>query len=167
MKHIFIFILAVPLLFAACTKNDRCPYSESGAAASTSERTYLKDYLAANSLVAVEHSSGVFYTVTVPGTGNNPSICSNITVKYSGSLIPSGNVFDFTPASSPGLTFAIGGLIVGWQKVLPQIKSGGKITLYIPPSLGYGQDNVRDQNQNIIIPGNSYLKFEIELVTVL
>ncbi len=115
----------------------------------------------------IEHASGVFYTITTQGTGTKPDICSNITVKYSGSLIPSGTVFDATQPSSAGVNFALGGLIVGWQQVLPLLNAGGKITLYIPPSLGYGQNNVRDQNQNIVIPGNSYLKFEIELLNVL
>lgn len=169
MKHIFILFLAIPLLFTACKKDDRCPYTQSAAAAPAAERDYLREYLQSNNIVATEHtSSGVFYTVTTQGTGAMPDICSNITVKYTGSIIPSGNVFDGTSASSPGVSFALGGLIEGWKKVLPLLNNGGKITLYIPPSLGYGQNNVRDpQTQQIVIPGGSYLKFDIELLNVL
>jgi len=165
MKKMLTLLVAIPLLFISCKKDDRCPYSESGASASTAERTYLANYLAANSLVAVEHTSGVYYNISVPGTGNSPSICSNVTAKYTGSLIPSGNVFDSTPAGSAGISFTLGQLIVGWQKVLPLIKRGGKITLYIPPSLGYGNQDISNQG-NVIIPANSHLKFEIELVNV-
>jgi len=168
MKKMLTLLVAIPLLFISCKKEDRCPYSESGASASTAERTYLANYLAANSLVAVEHTSGVYYNISEPGTGNSPSICSNITAKYTGSLIPGGNIFDSTPAGSAGANFTLGEVIVGWQKMLPLLKRGGKITLYIPPSLAYGNRDVTDRQQppNVIIPANSYLKFEIELVNV-
>ncbi len=169
MKHIFILFLAVPLLFASCKKDDRCPYTQSAASAPAAERDYLRQYLAANSIIATEQiSSGVFYSITTQGTGSMPDICSNITVKYTGSFIPSGTVFDGTTASMPTATFALGTLIEGWKKALPLLNSGGKITLYIPPSLGYGQNNVRDpQTQQILIPGGSYLKFDLELLNVL
>jgi FKBP-type peptidyl-prolyl cis-trans isomerase FkpA len=54
----------------------------------------------------------------------------------------------------------LGQLIVGWQKGLPLISSGGKITLYIPPSLGYGSAAAGS------IPANSILIFDIELISV-
>jgi FKBP-type peptidyl-prolyl cis-trans isomerase FkpA len=166
MKQFFSLSAAIFILFTSCKKQDRCPYTDSGISASTTERTYLQNYLSTNSIAALEHTSGVFYNIALAGSGAIPSICSTITVKYSGSIIPSGTVFDATTAGSSGSNFTLGELITGWQKALPLIKSGGKITLYIPPSLGYGQQNTRDNNGNIIIPGNSYLKFEIELVNV-
>lgn len=166
MKQIFSLSVAIFILFTSCKKQDRCPFTDSGVSASTTERAYLQNYLSTNSIAAIEHTSGVFYNIVLPGTGANPSICSTITCKYTGSLIPSGTIFDATAAGSSGINFTLGELITGWQKVLPLLKSGGKITLFIPPSLGYGQQNKRDNNGNIIIPGNSYLKFEIELVNV-
>ena len=159
-------MVVLPLFFSSCKKKDLCPYSESGVSATAAERTYLQNYLSTNSIPALEHTSGVYYNITTAGSGTAPSICSNITAKYTGSIIPTGTIFDSTPAGSSGASFTLGQLIVGWQKVLPLIKNTGKITLYIPPSMGYGQQNVRDNAGNIVIPGNSYLKFEIELVNV-
>ncbi len=161
-----LLVIALPLLWMSCKKTDTCPYSESGASATASERSFLANYVSTNNLTALEHSSGVFYNITAPGTGASPTICSNVTARYTGSLVSNGNVFDSTPAGSPGINFTLGQLIVGWQKVLPLLKTGGKITLYIPPSLGYGSRDIQDQQQNVIIPANSYLKFEIELVNV-
>jgi len=168
MKRILLLMIAAPLLFISCKKKDQCPYSESGATATASERAFLANYISSNNIVALEHSSGVFYNISLPGTGASPSICSNVTARYTGSLVSNGNVFDGTPAGSPGINFTLGQLIVGWQKVLPLLKAGGRISLYIPPSLGYGNRDVTDQQQppNVIIPANSYLKFEIELVNV-
>lgn len=165
MKNVFLLLCAVGLLTASCKKNEGCAYTDSATSASTAERTYIQDYLTSNSITAQEHASGVFYSIANPGTGNNPSICSNITVRYTGTLIPTGTQFDASTGTT-GVNFALGQLIVGWQKVLPILKSGGVITLYIPPSLGYGQQNVRDGAGNIVIPGNSYLKFSIELLNV-
>mgnify|MGYP003422740764 CR=1 FL=1 len=166
MKKIFSLSAAIFILFTSCKKQDRCPYTDSGISASTTERAYLQNYLSTNSIAAIEHPSGVFYNIALAGSGANPSICSTITVKYTGSIIPSGTVFDATTAGSSGINFTLGQLITGWQKALPLLKICGKITLFIPSSLGYGQQNKRDDNGNIIIHGNSYLKFEIELVNV-
>jgi FKBP-type peptidyl-prolyl cis-trans isomerase FkpA len=165
MKQLLSLFILVSVVFTSCKKEDKCPYSESGVTASVTERDYLRNYVTSNNITATEHPSGVFYNITTAGVGESPSVCSNVTVRYTGSLIPGGTVFD-TNAGTSGSNFTLGQLIGGWQKVLPLLKRGGLITLYIPPSLGYGQQNVRDQNQNIIIPGNSYLKFEIELINV-
>jgi FKBP-type peptidyl-prolyl cis-trans isomerase FkpA len=166
LKNIFILILALSLLFVACKKDDKCPYSASTAVATTGEKDYLRGALAADPTV-LEDSSGVFYKLTQQGTGNYATICSNMTVKYTGTLFPSGNFFDGTTAANPTANLSLGSLITGWQVTLPRLlKAGGKITLYIPPSLGYGPDNKRDQYGNLVIPGNSYLKFEIEMVNV-
>ena len=165
MKQIFLLLMIISFAAVSCKKNDGCTYSDSGLSASSTERAYLQQYLSAGSIAATEHTSGVYYSVTNPGTGISPAICSTITVKYTGTIIPSGIQFDASTNAS-GVNFSLGQLIVGWQKVLPVLKSGGSIILYIPPSLGYGDQNRRDANNNIIIPGNSYLKFTIELLNV-
>ncbi|HEY8688210.1 MAG TPA: FKBP-type peptidyl-prolyl cis-trans isomerase, partial [Chitinophagaceae bacterium] len=75
----------------------------------------------------------------------------------------SGAVFDPTPGSGLNhrtATFTLGQVIVGWQKGLPLIRAGGMITLYIPPSLGYGSSPFGS------IPANSILIFDIELIDV-
>lgn len=166
MRKIFLGVVVCALLFSACKKvDDECPYSNSTASATTAERDNLRTILSNASITATEHSSGVFYNITVPGTGTNPDVCSNITVKYTGSLVSNGSVFD-SNSNTSGTTFTLGGLIAGWQAILPLVKAGGKVTMYIPPSLGYGQQNIRDGQNNIIIPGNSNLKFEMELLNV-
>jgi len=57
-------------------------------------------------------------------------------------------------------------LIIGVQKVMPLVKAGGSITMYIPPSLAYGVNEQRDGFGNIILPANSYIKFEMSLKAV-
>ena len=49
---------------------------------------------------------------------------------------------------------------MGWQYGIPLVKAGGRIMLYLPPSLGYGAQTVGS------IPANSVLIFDITLQSV-
>lgn len=158
-KQILTLSLAIlPFIFGACKKsNDNgCGYSESGIVAPASEVATLQAWVNANHPAAVQHSSGLFYEITNNGSGSAPSICSTVTVKYSGYLT-NGTKFDENLA---GASFILGKLIPGWQKGLPLIKKFGTINLYIPPSLGYGSNTVGT------IPPNSILVFAIQLMDV-
>ncbi len=159
IKKLF-FLFVISYLFASCSKSpvtNGCGYIESSAVATASEIATLQAYVNATHPAAIQHSSGIFYEIVSAGTGAIPSICSTITVKYTGYL-SSGFKFD---ENLIGANFVLGQLIVGWQKGLPLIKKGGAINLYVPPSLGYGS------NVNGSIPANSYLVFAIQLVDVL
>src|SRR5690242_14221337 len=117
-KQFFLFaILAFPFIFGGCnkSKDNTCPYVESNLVAPASDVANLQAYVMATHPAAIQHSSGIFYEITTQGTGASPSVCSNVSVKYSGYLI-NGTKFD---ENQTGVTFALGQLIVGWQKGLP------------------------------------------------
>ena len=59
----------------------------------------------------------------------------------------------------------LGELIPGWQKGIPLIKKGGEVKLYIPPSLGYGSQNVTSGGV-VVVPANSILIFDVQLADV-
>jgi FKBP-type peptidyl-prolyl cis-trans isomerase FkpA len=164
MRKILPVLAAAVLVLAACSKSkDTCAFTASTAVATAAEISGIQGYLAANSLTAQQHPSGVFYNITTPGSGGaTAELCSNITVKYTGRLT-NGVQFD---ANAVGVQFQLGQLIVGWQKGLPLIQAGGKIRLYVPPSLGYGSQDVRDNLGVVVIPANSTLVFDIELLNV-
>jgi FKBP-type peptidyl-prolyl cis-trans isomerase FkpA len=90
-------------------------------------------------------------------------MCSFITVKYVGRLT-NGSIFDQTQGADTFSSY-LGNLIRGWVNAVPYIKTGGKIRLFIPPSLGYGSAN-QTSGGVVTIPGNSILIFDIELVNV-
>jgi FKBP-type peptidyl-prolyl cis-trans isomerase FkpA len=122
-----------------------------------SELTSLQAYVNANHPAAILHPGGFYYEINSAGTGTvTPAVCSNVTVTYVGKLT-NGTQFD---ENTTGTTFTLGALIVGWQRGLPLIKSGGSINLYIPPSLGWGG------NANGTIPANSITVFTIQLLAV-
>jgi FKBP-type peptidyl-prolyl cis-trans isomerase len=61
-----------------------------------------------------------------------------------------------------GFTLGAGRVIKGWEQGVVGMKEGGKRTLVIPPSLGYGQ-----QGAGGVIPPNATLLFDVELLRVL
>jgi FKBP-type peptidyl-prolyl cis-trans isomerase len=163
IKKIF-FALLVVVAFAGCLKHTEtntttCTYDPCAYKAKATEVDSLRKYLAANNITATEHCSGVFYKISNPGTGATPIVCKRVAVRYKG-MLTNGNVFDEQTSAQ---TFYLNGVITGWTNTVPLIKEGGSITLYIPPSLGYGSQDVRDRNNAVVIPANSILVFTINL----
>jgi FKBP-type peptidyl-prolyl cis-trans isomerase FkpA len=159
---IVLSLFFVLVLTAGCLKKDSgCPYSPSNTVAPASEEQMVKDYLTAHNIAANKHASNMYYQVLTQGAGNRPELCSKILINYTGRLT-SGAVFD----QSNNAVFELGALIEGWKLGLPLIAKGGSIRLFIPPSLGYGDTDVKDANGNVIIPGKSVLVFDISLLDV-
>ncbi len=158
-------VLLICLSFAACKKSDnKCSAKESSVVASSAEVQHIIQYLADSSITnAVQHPSGIFYRINTPGNATKPNICSYVSVRYVGKYF-NGQIFDQTAGNS-STSFELKELIAGWHRGLPQIGVGGKITLYIPPSLAYGPDAIYNQGV-LIIPANSYMVFDIELLNI-
>ena len=115
-----------------------------------------KKYLEANKKKAgvQETESGLQYKIIEPGNDVKPGPKDTVWVNYKGSLI-NGDVFDESPEGNP-VQLSLNHVIAGWTEGLQLIGEGGKIELYIPSSLGYGE------NGNQAIEPNSTLIFEIE-----
>lgn len=110
--------------------------------------------------------SGLCYQILNPGSGPAPKPGDTVEVNYTGQLLD-GTVFDTTlRPRQPGATpepaqFQLGdGVIAGWTEGLQKIGKGGRIKLYIPANLAYGDDG-RDG-----IPPGSALIFDIDLLDV-
>jgi FKBP-type peptidyl-prolyl cis-trans isomerase FkpA len=159
MKKVALCLMGLLFLLSACLKKETgCP-TQKAKEAPTSEQQVIADYLAANSITATKHSTGLYYQIVEQGTGDSPNNCSSVVINYTGQL-PSGAQFDY----GNNVAFTLGSLIEGWKTGLPLIKKGGKIKLYIPPSLAYGSSDIKDQNGAVVIPANSMLIFDISLL---
>lgn len=163
MKRILTVTLSIVLLltvFYACKKSDTgCSYDACATKAGAIEVTNLENYLSGAGITgATKTCSGLYYQVVNPGADKAPSVCSYVTVNYKGTLT-NGTVFDSTATGNPA-SFSLITLIEGWKQGLPLIKKGGKIKLYLPPSLGYGGSAAGS------IPANSILIFDIELLDI-
>jgi FKBP-type peptidyl-prolyl cis-trans isomerase FkpA len=156
-KILFGFLVAGAL--SGCLKtnetgNTTCTYNECGVVAPANEIQTVKDYLDNNGIAATQHCSGMFYTIDEPGTGDSPNVCNTIAFTYEGKLA-NGNVFD---KSTQPIVYRLSQLIRGFQNGIPKLKTGGRMHLYIPPSLGYGA------NASGSVPANSMLIFDVTLV---
>jgi peptidylprolyl isomerase len=107
--------------------------------------------------------SGIRYIVQKQGTGEKPSPGKTVRVNYIGSLL-SGKVFDRSDIRGEPLEFqaGTGRVIKGWDESVLDMKVGEKRLVIIPPELAYGERSVGDG----IIPANSFLVFEMELVSI-
>ena len=102
---------------------------------------------------------GLYSRDFIVGTGRSASRDAEITVRYVGALADGRR---FTEPSEPPVTFKLGAgtVIAGWDRGLSGMRVGGRRQLVIAPDLGYGR------KQAGVIPPNSVLVFEIELLSV-
>jgi FKBP-type peptidyl-prolyl cis-trans isomerase len=107
----------------------------------------------------VELPSGLRYEILKAGEGANPKASDTVKVHYTGTLID-GTVFDSSVQRGEPVEFPLGEVIPGWTEGLQKVNKGGKIKLYVPPSLGYGD------NGNERIPPGATLVFEVELLDI-
>jgi FKBP-type peptidyl-prolyl cis-trans isomerase len=102
--------------------------------------------------------SGLAYEILKPGTGDFPKATDTVKVFYTGTLV-NGNKFDSNAGADPA-EFQLSRVIPGWTEGIQKINKGGKIKLYVPAALGYGEEG----NQGI--PPSSTLIFEVELLEI-
>lgn len=98
------------------------------------------------------------------GTGTEAKTGDRVQVHYTGWLYPNGKKFDSSVDRGQPFGFPLGGgrVIQGWDEGVVGMKEGGKRILIIPPDKAYGDQEVGGG----LIPANSTLKFEVELIKV-
>ncbi len=104
--------------------------------------------------------SGLHYEVVAEGKGAKPKPTDVVKVHYTGQLTD-GTVFDSSVQRGEPAEFPLNGVIAGWTEGLQLVAPGGKLKLYIPSELGYG-----DQGAGGMIPPNATLVFDVELLEI-
>lgn len=107
----------------------------------------------------IELESGLQYKILAEGNGNSPAPEDTIEVHYKGTLID-GTQFDSSYDRNETATLALNNFIPGWIEGMQKVSEGGKIQLFIPADLAYG-----NQAMGIIKPGST-LVFEVELIGI-
>jgi FKBP-type peptidyl-prolyl cis-trans isomerase len=107
--------------------------------------------------------SGIQVEDVREGTGREAKRGDTVSVNYLGTLANNGKKFDSSYDRNEPFTFKLGSgqVIEGWEQGIVGMKVGGKRILVIPPDKAYG-----DQEVGGVIPANSTLKFEVELMDV-
>jgi FKBP-type peptidyl-prolyl cis-trans isomerase len=96
------------------------------------------------------------------GAGAEAVAGKKVSVHYTGTLT-SGQKFDSSLDRGKPFQFTLGAgqVIKGWDQGVAGMKVGGKRRLQIPPEMAYGARGFPP-----VIPPNSTLVFEIELLAV-
>ncbi|KAL1411285.1 FK506 binding protein proline rotamase rapamycin-binding protein [Vanrija albida] len=99
-----------------------------------------------------------------PGDGKTfPKKGDKVTIHYVGTLEKDGSKFDSSrDRGSPfQCQIGVGQVIKGWDEGVPQLSLGEKAILTATPDYAYGPRGFPP-----VIPPNSTLKFEVELIKI-
>lgn len=150
MNKALFFIGLISLLVTSCKT-----YSEEEV---QSFDKMIQKFVMKSGLNYEKSESGLYYLIEKEGEGEYIKFTDEVSFRYTGKLL-SGKTFDGRYKRTP-ITFEVSKLIEGWKEGMMYLKKGGKAKLIVPPTLGYGENQLPD------IPANSILYFDIEVVDV-
>jgi len=105
-------------------------------------------------------ASGLQYKVISNGTGPKPKATDTVKVHYRGTLLD-GSEFDSSYKRNQPAVFPLNGVIKGWTEALQLMNVGSKWQIFLPASLGYGE-----QGAGQVIGPNATLIFDVELLGI-
>jgi FKBP-type peptidyl-prolyl cis-trans isomerase len=107
--------------------------------------------------------SGLQYKILEKGKLLKPKQTDTVEVHYKGSFVDGTEFESSEKMAGAPVRFMLGDVIPGWKEGLQYVAEGGRIILYIPPKLAYGDRNMPGSP----IPPSSTLIFEIELFKII
>ena len=157
-----IAVLALGLNISGCTKCNKDAGTQPAAGTSATTDSAKPADAAPPAPAPASENGKLEFTDEVAGTGDEAVDGKKVTVHYTGTL-QNGTKFDSSLDRNSPFTFTLGAgqVIQGWDQGVKGMKVGGKRKLTIPAHLGYG-----DRGVGGVIPPNSILLFEVELLKV-
>lgn len=113
--------------------------------------------------------SGLKYFIHEEGKGDALVEGKYLQVHYMGMLQETGVSFNntFGPAKPFAFQVGRGRVIKGWDEALLKIKKGGKITMFVPYAMGYGESGrPGKEGEPAYIPERADLAFYVEIIDV-
>ena len=104
--------------------------------------------------------TGLVYESLKEGKGDSPKATDVVRVHYRGTF-QDGREFDSSHKRGEPTEFPLNRVIPCWTEGVQMMKPGGKARLTCPPGIAYGERGAGN-----VIPPNSTLQFEIELLSV-
>ncbi|MFT6706052.1 MAG: FKBP-type peptidyl-prolyl cis-trans isomerase [Patescibacteria group bacterium] len=117
----------------------------------------------------IKTESGVSYIIHEEGKGDALEAGKYLQVHYMGMLQENGVSFNntFGPAKAFAFQVGRGRVIKGWDEALLKIKKGGKMTIFVPYAMGYGEaGRPGKEGEPAYIPERADLAFYVEIVDV-
>lgn len=113
-----------------------------------------------------QDENGIYYKTTKTGSGQKIGTRKNVTTEYKGYFV-NGSVFDGSSKMVNGgheaLSFITGAgqMIPGFDVMVQDMKIGEVRTFVLPPDMAYGERGAGN-----VIPPNSFIVFDVEVVSV-
>ncbi|MCL4116374.1 UNVERIFIED_CONTAM: hypothetical protein GTU68_026975 [Idotea baltica] len=115
------------------------------------------EFFEKNNITPQQTASGLYYVIDEPGSAEKPTSTSTVVVHYKGYFLDGGQ-FDSSYDRGEPSAFGLNQVIQGWTEGIPLFGRGGKGSLYMTSTLGYGGRG------NSSIDGFTPLAFDIELI---
>lgn len=115
----------------------------------------------------VTTSTGLQFLDSAAGSGAAIDWCMGVMVHYDGYLL-NGTKFDSSRDIDRPLIFTpgLGNLIDGFEQGVVGMRFQGQRRLIVPSQLAWGNEPVRDASGNIIVPANSTVVFDVEVLLI-
>lgn len=115
----------------------------------------------------IKDTTGLRYVITTAGTGSTATLYDKVRLNYTGKVLTTGATF-FSGSNSPTEMFdsRVINYIYAFQAALTKMKPGTRATLYVPSVLAFGNQPATGAG-GVIVPANSNLIYEIELVEII
>jgi FKBP-type peptidyl-prolyl cis-trans isomerase len=124
----------------------------------TTDAVALFAKLKADSTV-VELPDGLRYKVIIQGDTTVAKPTDWVKVNYTGTLV-NGTIFDTSERAGKPAEFQLNKVIPGWTEGLQKVGKGGKIMLWVPAPLAYGDDGRPG------IPPGAVLIFSVDVLDI-
>ena len=158
MKNILsiLFLLSI-VVISGCGSDDSAP------AVSFEEQLaidieIIDDYLNDNDINAEIHESGIRYVIEEDGDGEYVELGNEIMVRFVSYYLDGTNAGGDTIGFS---TVVAEPIIEAWTLMVPEMREGGKMTIYPPSGYLFGPEGLGD-----IVPPNTIIVYEIEVIAI-
>jgi FKBP-type peptidyl-prolyl cis-trans isomerase len=129
------------------------------------DKKLINEYAIGKKIKAKRADSGLSYSVTKSGKGDNIKAGDRISIDYEGFFM-SGDAFDSSAKNRKPYEFVIGNqkTIAGWEDGLLNFNKGSEGYLLVPSALAYGPSGL--YTDTVVVPENSCLVFKVKIVDV-
>ncbi len=123
------------------------------------DENLIIEHLIENKIDAERRGNGIYIIIEKQGDGDPVQRTDRLVTHYEGSFLD-GKIFDSSYEKDRPIIRSPRQGIRGWQLALQELNIGGKCTVFIPSTLGYGVNGYPP-----LIPPHSNLKFNIEILS--
>ncbi|HCW07451.1 MAG TPA: hypothetical protein DGG95_08825 [Cytophagales bacterium] len=123
------------------------------------DTTVIGSYLSQEGILPIVDRSGIRYTIDTVGTGSIPSATDSIIATFKGNILKADSLF---VKDTIATKLSLKNQIPAWRIILPKLKEGSYVKMYVPSGYGYGSSSPSAK-----IPANSNLEYRIKLIKVI